>query len=256
MKKSPNLPNWFKLESYYGMETLTPKEWLENLSERQFFLSSLEYSSSIDASFADKYFQGIITDPLRNKRYWAEGLQPSSAVSTLTNLGACTIAQTLKFTAPQSVLSIKDYKDLVRHSRRSLFDENTKEYLQSDFRDRTSHTRVTVNLYANDEQIIADFKKWLEKVRQDKNLVAPKKLFNEVDFKEWAEYMILPYLDLIIWSKYNEIKITQPVLGNVLFPDEIVDTTERIRRTIKPKAEWLMQESTINALALQLSSSV
>ncbi|ATG89129.1 hypothetical protein MKLM6_0857 [Methylomonas koyamae] len=115
---------------------------------------------------------------------------------------------------------------------------------------------LSINLHANDEQIIDDFRHWLSNIRELVNKKSAKKDFCESDFNEWAEYKVLPYIDLKIWSMLCERKITQSMIARALYPDEYeIDITERIRKTTKKKADWLMRGSVIDAFGVQLQKT-
>ena len=67
-----------------------------------------------------------------------------------------------------------------------------------------------------------------------------------------AALLLLPYLDLTIWAGYENAEITQNLMGQILFPDEIeVAIPDRVRRTIHEKAFFLVNPETTNALILQ-----
>jgi hypothetical protein len=80
--------------------------------------------------------------------------------------------------------------------------------------------------------------------------------FDERHVKDWIDNQVLPYMDLTLWAQANNI-ISQNTLGEALFPDaDSVDTTERVRRTVKPKAEHLLREETARALQYQSTASL
>ncbi len=117
-------------------------------------------------------------------------------------------------------------------------------------------TNVVVDLSATDEQILTDFRHWLSTFRKVIGITAPPRNFDERQFKDWIDSRVVPYIDLTLWTQANNIIITQNTLGEALFPDEdSIDTTERIRRTVKPKAEHLLREETARALEYQSTTS-
>lgn len=117
-------------------------------------------------------------------------------------------------------------------------------------------TNLLVNLSGTDEQIKKDFLYWLENYRKLMGYYAPKRDFTEKNFNEWVSMQLLPYIDLSLIALYERTSITQYKLGCLLFPDDIeIDSTERIRRTVKPKAEWLLNDSTSISMQAQVYSS-
>ena len=119
-----------------------------------------------------------------------------------------------------------------------------------------SFTSVLVDLSSSDEQISKDFLYWLENYRRETGYYAPKRNFTEKKFNEWITMQLLPYIDLTLIALHEGTSITQYKLGSLLFPDDIeIDGTERIRRTVKPKANWLLEDSTLLAMQSQVNSS-
>lgn len=119
---------------------------------------------------------------------------------------------------------------------------------------------VMVNLLATDEQVMRDFQYWLTEYRKAKRhkYEARKKNFTNKDVSEWIEYRVLPYMDLMIVAKLEGKTITNFKAGTLLFPDNVdidVDPTERVRRTIKPKARLLLKYSALTAIRSQSYSA-
>jgi len=111
---------------------------------------------------------------------------------------------------------------------------------------------VSVDIAATDEKLMADFQAWLKSKRIIENLPAKKKKFTDKDFNEWTEKAILPFIDLTIWALFNDVNITQALMGECLFPEYDIDATERIRKTVSPKAKEIMTESFIYSLFAQI----
>lgn len=116
---------------------------------------------------------------------------------------------------------------------------------------------VKVDLHGSDEKIISDFTKWLAATRIKLGIAAPKKKITKDDFLTWGRSSILPYIDLILWSKANGVEITQQLLGTTLFPDEYdVNLAERIRKVVAPMAKNILREVFIDALRSQTVSDL
>ena len=109
---------------------------------------------------------------------------------------------------------------------------------------------ITVDLRASDEDLILEFKNWLyEKRKSQKDIEFREKMFGEKEFSDWIKNRILPYLDLTIIAKAKGIKITNALMGNLLFPDDIeVDVAEKVRKTVKPMAKKVMSIAFLGAL--------
>lgn len=112
-----------------------------------------------------------------------------------------------------------------------------------------------VDLEASDEQIKAEFSRWLTRERDRRNVPAVRKSFNESDFRGFYESAVLPYLDLMFWAMMEKVKINQYVIAQAIFPDAYapeseVDPLGRLKTT-KKKADYLMKYDTLRRLELQ-----
>lgn len=112
-----------------------------------------------------------------------------------------------------------------------------------------------VDLEASDEQIKAEFSRWLVQERERRNVPAVRKSFNESDFQGFYESAVLPYLDLMFWATLENVKINQYVIAQAIFPDAYapeseVDPLGRLKTT-KKKADYLMKYDTLRRLELQ-----
>lgn len=113
--------------------------------------------------------------------------------------------------------------------------------------------KVSVDLYATDDQLRAEFNEWLSVKRTEMELAEAepirRKLFSNRDMRQWCEMQVLAYIDLKIIEKQYKLKIPNHVLGELLFLDTIdIDVTERVRKVVKPIASSLMKGDTQNSL--------
>lgn len=79
-----------------------------------------------------------------------------------------------------------------------------------------------INPFSNDEQLVNDLLSYVHKLREDLNIDSTDYL--TVDFQnlqKWASYQILPIMDLMIWSKSQDAKITNSVMCVAVFPTGI-----------------------------------
>lgn len=113
--------------------------------------------------------------------------------------------------------------------------------------------RIEVDLGAPDKLIIEDFRNWLKAARRVYS-IEMKNYFTESMRSDWAEFGVLPYLDLSIWARANSVNITDAVMGDALFPNEVgeIDLEERMRKVVRPKANWLMTPTIIQAIETQV----
>ncbi|MCA8296314.1 DUF6387 family protein [Burkholderia sp. AU30198] len=108
---------------------------------------------------------------------------------------------------------------------------------------------ATVDLYASEEKLIDDFRRWLRKTRSALGIPDMKKRFSADDFREWHKYRILAYLDLLSWAQLFGHTPTNQQFGIALFPDEYtVNLADRMRKTVAPTALSLATATTMDAL--------
>jgi hypothetical protein len=122
-----------------------------------------------------------------------------------------------------------------------------------------------VDLWNSDEKLIEDFKAWIkvEKAKRHIDFIEDKKGGSKipdkirkhaptpVDLKQWTENKVLPYLDLVIWAKVNQLKITNEMLAGALFSMnlDVDDTTLKVTRSTRNKADELMDQATLMIFA-------
>lgn len=267
MKKSKGLPEWFSLQNYNETKFLTPLEWYENLHKRRMFFVFQRMADSNrqdisawrkeDAVKRCKEIHDLIAEkPVIRVNDDKKIYYDKTTVYSLNNGDLVDNYNWLTKNAPPVFF---EYVELLNQSRDDAFTLTFKNKdLRSYFKDQCSSWNnekalLSINLHASDEHIIEDFKKWLANTRSGLAKKSTKKTFSTTDLTEWTDYKILPYLDLKIWSIFTDCHITQVIIGNAIFPDELnVDTTERIRRTTKKKAEWLMNNSILDAFGVQI----
>lgn len=126
-----------------------------------------------------------------------------------------------------------------------------------------------VDLMASDEQLTNDFLTWLREERQRRNVGlvvdrANKKRgakqflhndINQKDFEKWCNVQVLPYLDLIAWGKFKEIKFTSEELGDMLYPDDDSYIDNKVNKTLKQKALELMRPDFLQAFFYQIQDT-
>jgi hypothetical protein len=116
---------------------------------------------------------------------------------------------------------------------------------------------AAIDLTASDEQIMTDFKQWLSKFRAVIDFSpANKKYFSDKNLADWVQWRLLPYFDLMIVANAEGCVLTQAKAARLIFNDEYdIDIVDRLRRTTKPKTEWLFAGRTIEAISIQIHAS-
>lgn len=117
---------------------------------------------------------------------------------------------------------------------------------------------ISVDLNVPEHLLVEQFKEFIRERKKSNQTVVKK--FSESEIKSWFELKILPCIDLLIYAQMNKSSIPQHQLGSMLFPDAgrvgapDIDVTDRVRRSVLPKARKLLTCETILALQHQLSA--
>lgn len=101
-----------------------------------------------------------------------------------------------------------------------------------------------INVYAPKDQIIKDFKKWLDKQRNE--VQASKRSF-EVIRNNFIQSKVLQYLDLIIYFQNEGYEPTQTEIAQILYPQENIGP-EKIRQTTIHNAKKAISDPYLNWL--------
>ena len=79
---------------------------------------------------------------------------------------------------------------------------------------------LSLDLSASDLVIKEKFDNWL-KITREKSGIKPaftERLLNESDFKDWHASRLLPFLDLLLWSKLSRYSLSKEDISEKLFP--------------------------------------
>lgn len=120
----------------------------------------------------------------------------------------------------------------------------------------TNYPAVCVNLEASDEILKDAFAHWLSEKRKELKSHGLRsvrtKRFTDVDFRKWHEHRVLAYIDLVDLLAYHfDAPLTDEMIARCLFPTADVDTSERVRKTVRPLAKMLMSSQAIQLLINQ-----
>lgn len=114
---------------------------------------------------------------------------------------------------------------------------------------RDNFAFAEVDMSATDEQIIADFKKWLVKLRASASFQhSPFRSFTAKELARWSSNRVLAYIDLITLAKALNVPLAHHTAGEKLFAERDLNPAEKIRKTVAPLAEHLLSYPTLEAL--------
>ena len=93
---------------------------------------------------------------------------------------------------------------------------------------------VMINPYSNKDQLVNDILVYVENLREKLNINPDKyiKVDNQT-LQKWASYNLLVLMDLQIWAKANDFKITNTVLCVSAFPTGVYGESNLVK-SIQP----------------------
>lgn len=276
------LPSWFSISSYKGTESFKPEDWYINILAR------------LEPSYIEELENGILESPLVERvptdvldRTHGPTLQHASAMELSVRDARYICSQTKDL---QDLIDTEDYwdermweedfglpiKDKIGANRFNDLSSSqefdamyrspfvTRYPIMEDWIDSESYIRI--NLQAKDKEILADIQALLVELRaREKEQLSNAPIASNLktvwlkgaNLDKWRTYEILAYIDLTNWAKVNNINLPYHFLGKALFP-KVYDTdiTDRVRRTVKPLADYARTDFAINALRLKMKKHV
>lgn len=256
-----DLPEWFDLEKYRGVESFVAADWFRCLLIRQQILRAADvFGTGTQFSFADlitKTKEGaqelaeLRRTPLSrdacNAYFWlAEHYDHDLPASPVRDLSMWDLAH--QFQCDRDDVSVGDAPPFaVERWHLIATDElftapELDDQPVGDILDLGAP--LLVDLRVKDSVLIGAFAAWLKNART-------KRLTNcereRPDYKSWVRYGLLPYLDLLIWSKETGNDITHHVMAQAVGYCKGGDS---FRRTVPSLAEKLLRSlAELEALA-------
>ena len=231
--------SWFDLSKYEKVESFDLKDWHHQLNERQSLKVLIEHEPERMAHFIKESIMTIKKETFFQCDRW-DGLYLSVRDTVYDDLLFAS------YNAPfQNSLCSPKNEFLVENAHKFIIDTSNMGI-------QRLIAMLTISLGASDEQLKEDFSEWLKQQRKNEMSSAKKKMFTTIDLQRWVKLKVLSYIDLILISSYEGKTLTQNMLGRVLFPDDYdIDVTERIRQSVKPLADSLLDIHTLEAIFSQ-----
>lgn len=238
-----DLPDWFKLEKYSQSDSFNATDWAGNLDARSVALAyvSARCSSDDRQNYPQRMMLGFPENyeltMLEDMRSWPNYRIPSSRssyespVRSLTHWDIAIAARIL--------INGGSQRDSELWGRTIAAANETDwphelDYSLLNTALRTLGHDLTVNLRANDSVLIEAFAAWLKSARSQMLIASNRE---RPAYRDWSRYGLLPYLDLLIWSKETAHQIPYHVMA------EAVDYRkggDSFRKTVPPLAIKLM----------------
>lgn len=227
---------WFSLVRYEVTATLSADQWIDQVAKRAVINGALR---SEDQNSLDQLLPDLIDAPLADWpfRYRNTDDRESFRCEPVTPLGEKQLER-LSVATP-SVLALSDFVD-----QRWVLNEEQMSM------SRFGHIRVDMN--ASDGDILMAFHQWLERYREAstpglKTKQPSVNLLSET--ADWHRRGLLPYFDLIAWSTWAKIRLTESDLLALLYPQNF-EAPRHILRTLARQSSEVFTMP--NVLRLQL----
>ncbi len=270
---SKTLPDWFQLERYALCETFNLRDWFANLVRRALIYNETEIFLNEFGRYWEKNAERLLVEKIplgstQDTQTSPQGKYDDSDDDLITTtirpidlyFPAWIMLQLSREPSPLLV----QLRDSVKALHADAGDDELDSFLSSsidslDLDVSLSKNKMdspiahaAIDLAAPDELILKDLKKWLGVVRARYGLPEAK-LFSTAEQRKWRSLQILPYLDLIIWGKVESVELPYAVIANALFAGHVdIDIVDKVRRVVKPKAEFLVRYDTIEIMERQV----
>lgn len=249
--------SWFDLKKYRVLNDFDLKQWYQQLSIRK----DMFYRLDDAAEFAQRIKQNPIIDDFDEKEWenhYLNNLVRPSVMETPAHVFIDAL-NNKKLNAVLARLKSGDVycdDDEPPISDTMPYDEICRLYGIETY----GFANASVDLMASDEQIKADFNQWL--VAQRKKTTDYKarkknfrKNFTEFHLAEWRQWRLLPCIDLTFVNFVEKKQMEEREKADIIWEYD-PNAEDKFRKSTKPKAEWLMSNDILNAIALQLSHQV
>jgi len=216
-----DLPEWFSLEKYEASKSFSPSDWREQLLNRRNTKWLLSRTSAFYHKLAKKQFENIKDHPTQSKDIhptpdtWPhendinDGVNINQGVNVLPL--KCGYVHQLASLIDEHY-GLNDRGDLGLASAHSV----SKCLKESDSY-MASMVPLVINLHGSDVDIKNEFNRYLETARAYMGIDNRKTHITTHDIERLQSYNILPYYDLMIWSKIEEFEITASVILDALY---------------------------------------
>lgn len=239
-----DLPDWFKLEKYSQCDSFNATDWAGNLNARAVALGYVSTRCSSDdrqnypprilLGFAENYELRMLEDMRRLPNYLIPSSRSGyeSPVRSLTHVDIAIAARLAINGGSQRDNEL--WRRTMAAVNETDWPHEPSDYSILDTALRTLGHDLTVDLRANDSVLIKAFTTWLKNARSQMQIASNRE---RPAYKDWSRYGLLPYLDLLIWSKETARLIPHRVMA------EAVDYRkggDSFRKTVPPIAKKLM----------------
>lgn len=261
LRDAGSLPEWFPLKIYSTQ--LTAQQWLDALVMR--WVVKSQSRSARDKKAARDAFERFIVHRKVSRSGAKELIEGSRkpcellGVRELPAFDAAYIGSMLANSKSGAALlsevinmrETRDSKSLwlepssrVKKARRQSFagmiDEKTEPFRMPDV---LSGIPISIDIDQDDESLILAFKFWLKNAR---DVLGPaRKPIGVRDFSAWRDYGVLAVFDLKLWGELHDVRYSEALIADTLWPHAHFDSVERLRKVTRPKIDQIFDDWTL-----------
>lgn len=266
--------DWFDLEKYREVERFSLYEWLIAFNLRvhadqmpaddlQMVIENpmrTDYSDKEWAGEEGAYFESINYSPppplIEDADVWASVVPLIGAMANPSDLFFQFAKEISQLAGSLRAIANADSGDewncleeadprLQRSIRQLMFELSGSSW---------DYELLTVSLSASDEDLIEAFKSWLARVRAEEPPQEDIPGWSPAAVRTWIDFKVLAYMDIALYChRIAKGNCTQALTGELLFPNEEVDTTERVRKVTRPMAQRVLGQHFLAELASYLA---
>ena len=253
------LPDWFNIDNYKASKNYTLTQWRLALVLRHIAFNpnyqniEADGKNTIAARIlvegAPKNLGRLVDEGVKLEKTNIEEETPCM-VKSLTIRDACFFGNLIE--------EDQDFKPFMQE----IFDSEEEVKGLSQNLDKTIDDKydlsqdgffvLEVDLNTTDDNLIDNFTKWLKGARKKYGVPYYRKNLTKEHLQKWYNYGVLPYMDLMYWSRLTNTKIPWHVIGEAVISDEIsanIDTTNTVRTTTKKYATMLDHPKMLETLS-------
>jgi hypothetical protein len=228
------LPEWFNLDNYHSLESLTPNELQSQIEHRFFILNTLDgYDDNGNSTPLYESFIGEHRRDLEciwdgsvciDEEYFGEPY--FTVITPLSSQDAISHYHLLKDNGYFDGDNKSKYEcDLLYFATNDLYTENKKLDPKGDSLFTNGYSvNIDLNTYTNKE-ILDYLKKSLPEWRKKTDCKQPtrEQLINKTYKRKVLQYKVIPLIDLITWQAIHGKKVSRKVIFSGVFNDYIQD---------------------------------
>lgn len=241
IRHASELPKWFDLKKYRDLPTIlaSDKDLHSQLIIRRKLLDGEEMLYEMFESLRDVDLAFIASGPVLAVRGKVE--DPLLSVQ----IGKATLPADGRRLLIRETLASYFY---ILGGNINLVDDEVDDHTTMNsllaMGDKLSSAYIEVDMLGNDSEILAAFKEWLIGYREEIGDQATKS--REVIKKTLFSHHVIACLDLKIWQRLANVKITDNLVGETLYP--YLDNFDKRLETVNRYADLAISNPFLNSL--------